>query len=209
MFPPHWFLPYDIVFQLITALVALAVAVYAFKGFKWVRESSLYYLGFGFVFLFAGYMANGLTLGYAYLAQVPFGGSETPFVAMDAGFWIYYLLSIVAFVLIIYAYVDKHPEVMAMAPPALGGSLAVAGPVMESVLVIMLFVILTAQIMRHMERRSVGSLNVIACFALVLLSHLLILVSGLDPLVYVSGKVLQLVSFLLLLALLYRLRGSG
>ena len=189
--------------------VALAVAVYAFKGFHWVRESSLYYLGFGFVFLFVGYLVYGLTLGYAYLAKVPFGDRETPFMVMDVGFWIYYILSIIAFALILYAYLGKHPEVMAMVPPALGGSLAVAGPIMESILVIMLFLILAAQIMRHMERRSVGSLNVIACFALVLLSHLLILLSDLDPLIYVAGKILQLVSFLLLLALLYRLRGSG
>ena len=37
MFPPRWFLPYDALFQLITAFVALAVAMYALKAVSYTH----------------------------------------------------------------------------------------------------------------------------------------------------------------------------
>ena len=49
MFPPHWFLPYDAIFQLMTAVVALAVALYAYGAMDGFSERTLYALFLAFL----------------------------------------------------------------------------------------------------------------------------------------------------------------
>ena len=80
MFPPRWFLPYDAFFQLLTAFVALAVALYALRGHKWVKEKILYNLFLAFLLLSVGLLINGVTLAYAYALRVPFTAPSGPLV---------------------------------------------------------------------------------------------------------------------------------
>jgi len=172
-FPPHWFLPYDAIFQLITAFVALAVAVYALKGHQWVKERTLYNIFLAFLLLSIGLFINGITLAYTYAMDISFTTSSDQLSIADIGFWSYYVMSMLAYSLLIFTYASKLRESkIALAGgvgaggsggagggglPGGGGagsSLISAGPVMELILVILLLIIVIAQIAHLAVKRS-------------------------------------------------------
>lgn len=229
MFPPRWFLPYDAIFQLITAFVALAVAMYALRGHQWVKEKTLYALFLAFLLLSIGLFVNGITLTYTYLMGISFTAPSDPLSIADLGFWAYYAMSILAYSLLIFAYVSRlRRSDIAMAGifgagggsggggaggggggGAAGSTLLTAGPIAELILVILLLVIVIAQLAHLVVRRSRYSMMVTFSFLLLLVSHLLIMFSSLEDTIYVVGRVLELVGFISLFGVLFGLRRSG
>ena len=216
MFPPRWFLPYDAAFQLITALVALAVALYALRGYRWVRERTLYALFLAFLLLSVGLFVNGITLSYASFTGVTFSKMGSSSMVADIGFWAYYIMSILAYSLLLFAYVDRLRESsIALAAGGMmgkggaGESLVAAGPILELALVILLFIVLIVQLAHLTVRRNRYSVLVTASFTLLLLSHLLMMFSSLEDLIYVAGRMLELGGFISLLLVLVGLRRAG
>jgi len=233
MFPPRWFLPYDALFQLITAFVALAVAMYALRGHQWVRERTLYALFLAFLLLSIGLFINCITLTYTYLFGVSFTSPSDPLSVADMGFWAYYALSMFAYSLLVFAYTLRLREssvpLSALVLVGAGGNgaggsgaggggagggaagstLLTAGPVAELILVILLLIIVISQLAHLMVRRSRYAIMVTFSFLLMLVSHLLIMFSSLEDIVYVVGRVLELTGFLSLFVVLYGLRRSG
>lgn len=214
MFPPRWFLPYDAIFQLITAVVALAVAMYALKGHQWVRERTLFALFLAFLLLSLGLFINGITLSYASLTGISFSHSGSSSAIADFGFWAYYVLSLIAFSILVLAYANGLRESsMALAAGGMmgrgGAGLVLAGPLLELFLVILLFVIIVAQLAHNIVRHNRYSALVTFSFVLLLLSHLLIMFSSLEDVIYVVGRLLELSGFLALLAVLVGLRRTG
>jgi len=213
MFPPRWFLPYDALFQMITALVALAVAAYALRGYQWVKEKTLYALFLAFTLLSAALFVNGITLAYTFVVGVGFAHGAHEISNADVGFWIYYMISILALLILVYAYASRLREAsVVLAAMALlgqrvvGGSLLGVAPYMEMILVALLIIILVAQVVHLAVRSSRYSLGVTASFALVLTSHVLIMFSPNEDIVHVAGRVFEVVGFLTLLSVLYFLR---
>jgi hypothetical protein len=111
MFPPAYFLTLDIVLQLITAVVALAVAVFAFRGFRWVGEKNLLYIYLAFTMLAVAFFASGVTYAYAWLAKLTFARGAAPLFVLDLGLWTYYILSIVAYGILAFAYLHRVRDV--------------------------------------------------------------------------------------------------
>lgn len=232
MFPPRWFLPYDALFQLITAFVALAVAMYALKGHQWVRERTLYALFLAFLLLSIGLFINCITLTYTYLFGVSFTSPSDPLSVADMGFWAYYALSMFAYSLLVFAYTlrlreSSMPLSMLLlvgaggngsgggagggggGGGAAGSTLLTAGPVAELILVILLLIIVISQLAHLMVRRSRYAIMVTLSFLFMLVSHLLIMFSSHEDIVYVVGRVLELTGFLSLFVVLYGLRRGG
>jgi hypothetical protein len=221
MFPPHWFLPYDAFFQLLTAFVALAVALYAMRGYRWVKEKILYNLFLAFLLLSVGLFINGVTLAYAYALSVPFTAPSGSLVFVDVGFWAYYFVSMLAYTLLIFAYINRLGEAAVTAAGGLviggwgagggngGSSLLIAGPFMEFVLVILLIMVIVGQLAHLMVKRSRYSVMVTLSFLLLLGSHLLIMLSPLEDVMYVIGRVLELAGFVSIFGVLYGLRRGG
>lgn len=213
MFPPRWFLPYDAAFQLITGLVALAVAVYALRGYRWVKERTLYALFLSFTLLSAALLINSITLSYTFIVGVPFAHSAQGPSGADIGFWIYYLISILALLILVYAYAYRLKEasialagMMLMGQRVVGGSLLGYSPYMEMILVALLLIIVLAQIVHLSVRRTWHSVSVTASFTLVLISHILIMFSPAEDFNHVIGRMFELAGFLTLLVVLYSLR---
>ncbi|MBI0584713.1 MAG: hypothetical protein ISF22_10895 [Methanomassiliicoccus sp.] len=216
MFPPRWFLPYDAILQIITALVALAVAVYALRGYQWVKERTLYALFLAFVLLSGGLLVSGVTLAYTYLVDVPFSRHVQPLVASDLGFWVYYMASMMAFSILVIAYASRlRPSLVALAGMLIfgqrsaGGSLVSAGPFMEMVLVVLLLFIVIAQLAHLIARWSWHSLMVTASFTMIMGSHVLMMFSSIEDTMYVLGRIVGLAGFLSLAGVLYLLRRKG
>lgn len=230
MFPPRWFLPYDALFQLITAFVALAVAMYALKGHQWVREKTLYALSLAFLLLSLGLFINCITLTYTYLFGVSFTAPSDPLSVADMGFWAYYALSMFAYSLLVFAYTLRLREssvpLSGLALVGAGGNgaggggggagggaagstLLTAGPVAELILVVLLLIIVISQLAHLMVKRNRYAIMVTFSFLLMLVSHLLIMFSSLEDIVYVIGRVLEVIGFISLFVVLYGLRRSG
>jgi hypothetical protein len=216
MFPPRWFLPYDAIFQLITAFVALAVAMYALRGHQWVRERTLFALFLAFLLLSIGLFINGITLSYASLNGISFSHSGTSSAIADFGFWAYYVMSLIAFSILVLAYTHRLRESsLALAAGGMmgrggaGTALVLIGPLLELFLVILLFVIIVAQLAHNVVKHNRYSALVTFSFVLLLLSHLLIMFSSLEDIIYVIGRLLELSGFLALLAVLVGLRRTG
>ncbi len=219
MFPPRWFLPYDAIFVLIAAFVALAVALYALHGYRWIRERTLYVLFLAFLLLSVGLFINGITLGYSYATGVTFSKFGSSSLVADVGFWAYYLMSMVAYSLLAFAYAKRLREsTIALAAGGtmgkgqgsggIGTSLVAAGPVMELVLVILLLVILIAQLADLTVKHNRYSTLVTVSFAMLLASHILFMFSSIGDVIYVVGRVMELAGFISLLSVLLGLRGA-
>jgi hypothetical protein len=92
---------------------------------------------------------------------------------------------------------------------AAGSTLLTAGPVAELILVILLLIIVISQLAHLMVRRSRYAIMVTLSFLFMLVSHLLIMFSSHEDIVYVVGRVLELTGFLSLFVVLYGLRRGG
>jgi hypothetical protein len=208
MFPPRWFAPYDVVIQLVMALVSIGIAVFAYQGFQWVKEKSLYYLSMAFGLLAIGFFAIGITLFYSMLVPTPGPFEAMPLPIIDLGFWLYYLFSIAAFGILVYAY-SKKLRGVPIALAAFGAGLSSFAPFLETVVIFLILLVLVAQAAHYMRHRTRLGLAVMTSFAFILLSHLLILTSGFESLQYVMGKVIQLGSFVVLFIVLLSMRGPN
>lgn len=207
MFPPRWFVPVDILIQFVMALISIGIAVYAYRGSKWVKERSLYYLSISFAMLAAGFLSIGLVLTYSYVVEIP-GPHQLspPLPVIDLGFWLYYMFSIAAFAILVYAYA-KNIRGASVALAAFGIVLSALLPLMETVIIILLVCIVVAQVVHYSKHRSKVGFMVTASFGLILVSHILVATSGAESDQYVAGKIVQLVGFLALLVVLLLMRG--
>ena len=208
MYPPRWFLPYDIIIQLVMTLVSMGIAVYALRGFRWVKERSLYFLYLAFVLLAIGFFVSGVTFGIDFLGKFSGPGGTLPSVPiLDLGTLAYYLFSIVAYAILAYAYF-RNVRDASIAVAVFGTIFMTAAPVLETVVIVLLFMIVFAQLIHLSVRRSRSAMAVCGSFGLILLSHVLILTSSVESEdFYIVGKILELVAFVVLLLLLLRMRG--
>ncbi|OPY31348.1 MAG: hypothetical protein A4E32_01801 [Methanomassiliicoccales archaeon PtaU1.Bin124] len=200
--PPRWFIPLDTTVQLFTGIVALAVALYALRGYRWVKEPSLNNIFMAFLLLAVAFLVDALTMSTAYLEGIPFDQTFDHGTFIQLGFAVYYGFSIVAYGLLLYTYCRRY-SVMAAAPMA--PFVMFNSPPLEIIIIGLLAAIVIAQVLRERTPgRGVQGL-VSLSFLLVLVSHVLILFESADYLLYFSAKGMQMVGFALMGFVLYRL----
>jgi hypothetical protein len=191
--------------QLFTGIVAVAVALYALRGYRWVRESSLQNLFLAFTLLGIAFLVNGIVMGYAYQEHIPFDQTMGNGLILQVGFAIYYGFSIVAYGLLLYTYCRQWGSVAA-AP--LAPMVVFSSPPLELVIVLLLGGILLAQLLREVRPGHGVQGAVSLCFGLLMASHILILFETGDYATYFLAKGLQLAGFAVMGIVLYRL-GRG
>ena len=154
-----------------------------------------------------------MTLTYTYLVGFSYARHAHDASGADVGFWIYYIISIIALIILVYAYASRLRDASLVlaamglaAQRMVGGSLLGAAPYMEMVVIALLVIIVIAQAAHLTVKRGLYSIAVTWSFLLMLLSHILILLSPVEDVVHVVGRVLELFGFLSLLGVLYLLR---
>ena len=143
MIPPRWFLPYDVMIQLITAFVALAVGLFAYRGFALIRDRTFKALSIAFVLLSMGFFIKGLALAMAWAYGVGYAEHGALVNVLNLGFWSYYILSIAAFGILVYIYSRKLGEQGTMLAAAAAPTLLLVSPTLELVIVVLLLIVLT------------------------------------------------------------------
>ena len=197
-------MPYDVVIQLVMTVISVGIAIFALRGYRWVKEQSFYYLFLAFAILAIGFFADGFILGYDFLNRTGDPHMMPPENYIDIGYLLYYACSILAYGILVYAYFMNVREA-SIAAAVFGVFLASTAPLMESIIIVLLFAIVLAQLIHLSIRSSRGSIMVCCSFALILASHILILISDVSTEdLYVIGKLMQIVAFSALLSLLLR-----
>ena len=207
MLPPRWFLPYDAIIQILTAVIVLAVCLYAYRGYKWTQDRTLRGLFLAFLLLAFGFSVKGLVLGYAWRYGISYAENGILVGVLEIGFWAYYILSIAAYGILVYAY-SKKLTAPGVAMAVAGTTLLLVSPFFELISVILLLIILIAQLMHLMVKRTLNAEVVTISFASLLLSHVFLMFSRASDLLFVIGAIIQLMAFASLLLVLYRLRGA-
>jgi len=210
MYQPTAFVPYEVVILLVITFVSMAIAVFSLRGYRWVRERSLYYLFLAFALLAVGFFALGVTEGIDYVSHMRTAPGALQIT--DVGTWVYYVCYALALLILVVAYFRNVRE-LAVAPALLAASpvtSSTVAPVMEAVLIVLLFTIILAQVIHLSVRRTRSSVAVCATFAALLMGHVLILASSARAAdLYVIGTIVELAAFGLLLGLVLMVRRPG
>ena len=168
-----------------------------------MQEGSLLRIFVAFLLLALAFIISGVVMSFAQVQHMSFEEAAGFGALTQAGFALYYALSIAAYGVLIYTY-WRRLGWFAAAP--MGPLVLFNSPPLELIVILLLGLIISAQIWPERGRswRSRGVVTV--SFILVLISHLLILFeSGSnDYLLYLLARGLQMFGFALMVVFLYR-----
>ena len=198
---PSWFLGFGSLMEFIAFVIAIAIANQALKGYKLSKEKTLLYLNLSFVLIGAGLLVDGLSSLIVFLTGVR-RGFLYPFAV---GYTIYFLAQVIAYGLLVYAYIHQARSVA-------GPTLVAAMPLLffarnafaELILIFLLVYIATQTGINYSINKSTNSMLVFLAFVSLSIAHVFFLIFTVAPIFYPFAHIAQLCGFLLLLAMLLR-----
>jgi len=201
-------------------IIAVAIAYEAFKGYRLTRQRTLLYVHFSFAMLSAGLLVDSLAGFLGIVARAVKG-----FVALTlAGYTIYFVAQVLAYVLLVFAYVSQTrtlsmTSVSLSLSPLFGfvalqtipvptirllGPLIEYHPVSEIVLLFLVFYITVQTGLNYSATKDTNAFLVFLGFLLIALSHLAFVLIPFSAIFFVIGHMLQLFGFVSLLSMLLR-----
>jgi len=221
---PLWFVGFDSLMELAAFLIALAIAYQALKGYRLTKQRTLLYVHFSFVLLSAGLLVDSFAGFLGILARA----FRVTVALTLVGYSIYFLAQLLAYGLLIYAYVSQTrslsmtPVPLLLAPlfssvtlqAAPGPLIRLLGPLVEYhpipeiVLLFLIFYIAVQTGLNYSDTKDRNAFLVFLAFLFLALSHLFFILEPVRPLLFVIGHVLQLSGFLSLLMMLLRVTST-
>lgn len=219
MIRPLWFVGFDSLMEFIAVIIALTIAFQAFKGYRLTRQRTLLYVQFSFALLSAGLLIDSLT-GFLGILARSLKGVE---ILTQVGYTIYFLAQVLAYGILVYAYVSQTramstTSVSPLLVPLFGFStlqvsqapvikalpLLEYHPISEIVLLFLVVYIAFQTGINYSATKDRNAFLVFLGFLLLALSHLFFTLMLLGPLFFVFGHVFQLLGFVSLLTMLLR-----
>ncbi|MGD9395854.1 MAG: hypothetical protein PVJ05_05460 [Candidatus Thorarchaeota archaeon] len=193
----------DLVFEIISGIIALIVTYYATKAYNLTGQKRLSDLSTGFLVLSAGMFGRVIGTWYFLIRYGIDGDASGPIfsiVTIAYGF-----SRIMAYVLFVIATrpTRRNPQEMAGASMLLMATFLV-DPALEVVTILVLVVVVLQAIVNYMSTRSRFARYVLIGFGLLLLSHIMIAQVATNPGFYLLSQAAQLLGFLSLLVLLVK-----
>jgi hypothetical protein len=187
--------------EFIAFVIAIAIANQALKGYRLSKEKTLLYLNISFVLIGAGLLVDGLASLIVLLAHA----RRAFFYPFAVGYSIYFVAQVVAYGLLVYAYIHQArgvsgPAVLAAAPFLFFERNAVT----ELILIFLLAYIATQTGINYSINKNSNSMLVFGAFVSLVVAHVFFLVFIVVPIFFVFAHVAQLLGFLLLLVMLLR-----
>jgi hypothetical protein len=218
---PRWFIGFDSLMELVAVIVALAIAYQALKGYRLTKQRRLWYVHFSFAVLSAGLLIDSLIGFLGILARTLRG----TIALTSVGYSIYFFAQLLAYSMLIYAYVSQtrtpnatsNPILLASlfgfatlqaAPIRLLGLLVEYHPVAEILLLFLVFYIAIKTGTNYSSTKDQNAFLVFLAFLLLALSHLFFILQPIGPLLFVIGHLLQLSGFVSLLVMLFRVNSN-
>lgn len=219
MIRPLWFVGFDSLMEFIAFIIALTIAFQAFKGYRLTRQRTLLYVQFSFALLSAGLLIDSLT-GFLGILARSLKGVE---ILTQVGYTIYFLAQVLAYGILVYAYVSQTRAMsttsvspllvplfgfstlqISQAPVIKPLSLLEYHPISEIVLLFLVVYIAFQTGINYSATKDRNAFLVFLGFLLLALSHLFFTLMPLGPLFFVFGHVFQLLGFVSLLTMLLR-----
>jgi len=203
---PSWFFGFDSFMEFIAFVIAIGIANQALKGYHLSKERTLLYLNISFVLIGAGLLVDGLSSFIVFLAH-----ARRAFVFLfGVGYTINFLAQLVAYGLLVFAYIHQARNVS-------GPALATAMPILffernavsELILIFLLVYIATQTGINYSINKSTNSLLVFGAFAALSLAHVFFLIFTVAPIFFPFAQITQLLGFLLLLVMLLRVNRTS
>lgn len=204
--------------EFIAFIIALTIAFQAFKGYRLTKQRTLMYVQFSFALLSAGLLIDSLA-GFLGILARSLKGVE---ILTQVGYTIYFLAQVLAYGILVYAYVSQTRALsttsVSLSLVSLSGFAALQAsqapvkplplleyhPISEIVLLFLIFYITFQTGINYSATKDRNALLVFLGFLLLALSHLSFTLTPLGPLLFVLGHVLQLLGFVSLLTMLLR-----
>ena len=221
MVGPRWFVGFDSLMEVVAVIIALAIAYQALKGYRLTKQRRLWYVHFSFAVLSAGLLIDSLIGFLGILARTLRG----TIALTSVGYSIYFFAQLLAYSMLIYAYVSQtrtpnaisNPILLASlfgfatlqaVPIRLLGPLVEYHPVSEILLLFLVFYIAIKTGTNYSSTKDQNAFLVFLAFLLLALSHLFFILQPIGPLLFVIGHLLQLSGFVSLLLMLFRVNSN-
>lgn len=212
-FSPSWFLGIDAIFELVTVLVTLLIAVYSYKLYKFTKERGYRFFSYAFLLIGISYVINILMNISVYhpvikVAQVGIftiitKTFERVEIFYAVGFFVLrflLLLGLVTLLLVLHKKKDKKYSFLllylAFVSALIGNYIFHIFYITSSLLLLFIFVYYYNNYLRY---RSRNSLCVAISFLLIFVSQIVFILLTVHPVLYVVGESIQLLGYLLLL----------
>jgi hypothetical protein len=206
--------------ELVAFVIALAIAYQALKGYRLTKQKTLWYVHFSFVVLSVGLLIDSVAGLFGVIARTLRG--TVAFTA--SGYSVYFFAQLLAYSILIYAYVSQTRNLNTSTSPVLLaslfgfatlqagpgivggllGSLVEYHPISEILLLLLVFYVAVQTGRNYSATKDRNALLVFLAFLLLALSHLLFILQLVSPLLFVIGHLLQLSGFVSFLAMLLR-----
>jgi len=216
---PLWFVGFDSLMEFVAFIIALAIAFQAFKGYRLTKQRTLLYVQFSFALLSAGLLVDSLA-GFLGILARSLKGIE---ILTQVGYTIYFLAQVLAYGILVYAYVSQTRTLstasLTLPLASLSGIEALQAsqspvvrplplleyhPISEIVLLFLIVYIAFQTAINYSATKERNAFLVFLGFLLLALSHLFFILALLGPLFFVLGHVFQLLAFVSLLMMLLR-----
>jgi len=187
--------------EFIAFIIAIAIANQALRGYKLSKEKTLLYLNISFVLIGAGLLVDSLSSFMVFLTL----HRHMMLFAFAFGYSINFFAQVVAYGLLVYAYIHQArslsgPMVLAAVPVLFFERNALT----ELILIFLLVYIATQTGINYSIHKGTNSMLVFGAFLSLTLAHVFFLIFTVVPIFYPIAHIAQLVGFLLLLAMLLR-----
>jgi len=187
--------------EFIAFIIAIAIANQALKGYRLSKEKTLLYLNLSFVLIGSGLLVDGLASLVILLAHARRGFLYL----FPVGYTINFLAQLIAYGLLIYAYIHQArgvtgPAVLAALPVLFVERNAVT----ELILIFLLVYIATQTGINYSINKNTNSMLVFGAFVSLVLAHVFFLIFTLLPIFFVFAHCAQLFGFILLLGMLLK-----
>jgi hypothetical protein len=204
---PSWFFGFDSLMEFIAFVIAIAIANQALKGYHLSKERTLLYLNISFVLIGTGLLVDGLSSLIVLLAHA----RRAFFFLFGVGYTINFLAQLVAYGLLMFAYIHQARNVG-------GGSVIAAAfmplffernAVSELILIFLLVYIATQTGINFSINKGTNALLVFGAFASLVIAHVFFLIFTVVPIFFPFAQIAQLFGFVLLLVMLLRVNRSS
>lgn len=186
--------------EFIAFIIAMAVGFQARKSYTLTKERTLLYLNSSFILIGTGLLVEGLAdlivllsrfhRGFAFLSSV--------------GYTIDFFAQVLAYCILVFAYLQQTRAWSSQLTAALPILLFEHNAFSELVLIFLLAYIAAQTAVNYSVVKTANSLLVFSAFTFLAIAHVFFLVYTIEPIFFVFAHIAQLLGFLLLLRMLFK-----
>jgi len=222
VFTPDWFLGSDVCIDFFSFLILLALFIFAYKSYKLSKNKNSLYLGIGFFLIAFGELSTILTKLVLYYDTtftrnignmiITYNIIKSTDILFDIGFFLHKLLTLLGLYVLYKVAVKERSSregllvLYFLLVSSIFGSMFYY--IFHITTLIILILIICAYYKIYKKNKLLNTKILISAFVLLALSHSILLFSRL-PQLYVTGQIIQLISYIIFLCLIIFIWKNG